>query len=141
MRHHERWPHPDHIAKDGALGIDGIPADPKHDERCSVCWPARGTMSHRVAIETRYLGPTDHRGSRIVATIDGSNKADGTPARLVVPYDDDDLDPHLLAALQLADLCSWGDTVDIYGGATKDGYTFVLLPRDGVAALERTGGR
>lgn len=99
----------------------------------------RGRMSGMVAIETHYLGPTNYRGSRIVATIDGHLTADDKPARVTIPYPHE-LNPdeaHLSAALALADRCTWAGTVELLGGATKSGYTFVLVRPGGLAALER----
>lgn len=140
MPSRERYPHPDHVRVTGpghTTGIDQEPADPPHGPMCSVCHVGRGVHSGRIAITTRYLPATDTHGSRVVAEAKGNTLADGTPARTVVPYDDDETDPYLLAALQLADRARWGADVELYGGATEDGVVFTLLPRGGIAALER----
>ncbi len=84
----------------------------------------RVSMSHMVTIETHYLGPTDYRGSRIVA-----RTANGQ--RLVRPYDHalDIDDNHAAAAVDLADRMTvdhaW-PPIRLHGGATIDGYTFTM---------------
>lgn len=73
------------------------------------------------AIETRYLGPTNTRGSRIIAT-------DGDGNRITIPY------PHQLsgeachraAAEALCAKMRW--TGRLIGGATLRGYVFVFEP-------------
>lgn len=57
------------------------------------------------AILTRYLGPTDHRGARIVATADTATQ-DG---RLVLPfpYERSGIDAHRPAAEALAARLGW----------------------------------
>lgn len=103
----------------------------------------RGRQSGMVAIETRYLGPTDTRGSRIVASIDGHLDAQGRPSRVTIPYPHelDSADAHMAAALELADRMTWAGTVELYGAATRTGYTFALLRPGGIAALERMDDR
>jgi hypothetical protein len=76
-----------------------------------------------VVIETRYLGPTNHKPSRIVAeTCNGH--------RLVVPYYYEGIcgayDAHRRAAMMLADKMKWAGTV-WHGGGTKAGYVFVQV--------------
>lgn len=76
-----------------------------------------------VAIETRYLGPTNHKGSRIVAeTCNGH--------RLVVQFDHDcsAYEAHWRAAMILADKMKWcRPGVLWHGGGTKAGYVFVQV--------------
>lgn len=77
-----------------------------------------------VAIETRYLGPTNHKPSRIVAeTCNGH--------RLVAPYDSvrgDGYDAHRRAAMMLADKLEWRRPgLFWHGGGTKAGYVFVQV--------------
>lgn len=86
-------------------------------------------MTHRIAIETHYLGPTDYRGSRIVArTVNGD--------RLTLSYDHalDGPDNHAAAAAALADRCApgWG-AVSLVGGAVKHGMVFVIDPEGDAA--------
>jgi hypothetical protein len=72
------------------------------------------------AIETRYLGPTDYRGSRIKAT-DG----DGNSATISYPYELSGEDCHRLAADALLNKMGW--TGKLAGGSTKQGYVFVFV--------------
>ena len=73
----------------------------------------------RKAITTKYVGPTNSRGSRIIAD-------DGDRNRVTIPY------PYQLsgeavhreAAIALCKKMGWAGT--IYGGATAHGYVFVF---------------
>jgi len=75
------------------------------------------------AIETKYLGATDTKGSRIVAVTGSGNH------RLTIPY------PHELsgeachraAAMALADKLGWLDGRHLISGETRKGYCFVLV--------------
>ena len=76
-----------------------------------------------VAISTKYLGPTNHRGSRVAVT-------SGNGHRLVVPWDYTLGSPenHLAAAKVMAEKMGWdGEWV---GGGTDNGYVFVHLPAE-----------
>ena len=66
-------------------------------------------------IETRYLGATNYRGSRMVAT------ASGAETRVTIPYDSgvDDADCHKQAALALCAKLNWEGKM--IGGHGKDG--------------------
>ena len=79
-------------------------------------------QSFRVAITTRYMGPTNFKGSRIVVT-------SGNGHRMIVSWDHalDVGENHAAAAKALADKMEWGG--EWVGGGTKDGYVFVNLPR------------
>ena len=72
------------------------------------------------AITTKYLGPTNVRGSRIKATAAAKS--------ITVDYDDalNSADNHACAALNLAHQLQWGGRW--YGGGSPDGagYCFVL---------------
>ena len=73
------------------------------------------------AICTKYHGPTDRRGSRIIATT-------ASGVRATVPYDQelDTFEAHRKGALELQKKLGWkGNYV---GGGTKDGYCFVECP-------------
>lgn len=80
------------------------------------------------AIETRYCGPTDFKGSRIIATAAAGH-------RHVIPY------PHELnsdaahrkAATELAEIMGWlKDGSRLVGGANRRaGFTFVFVDSDG----------
>jgi hypothetical protein len=70
------------------------------------------------AITTKYIGPTNHRGSRIKATCAARS--------LTVSYDDamNSTDNHKLAAYKLAETMGW--RADYRGGVLPDGgYCFV----------------
>lgn len=71
------------------------------------------------AIETRYLGPTDRRGSRIVATAEGGH-------RVVIGYDySQGADGnHMRAAKALCAKLNW-DT-PLLGGHTQRGMVWVF---------------
>lgn len=74
------------------------------------------------AIETRYLGPTNCRGSRIVAFDEDGN-------RVTLSYDDalSGEDMHRKAANTLCQKMGW--TGDLAAGGTKRGYVFVFVNR------------
>ena len=79
------------------------------------------------AIITRYLGPTNYRGSRIKARCDA-----GT---ITVPYDyaaHSGEGVHRIAAEALRDKLGW--TGRLVGGAfpdaDRDGYAFVFVPEE-----------
>lgn len=76
----------------------------------------------RQAIVTKYHGPTNTRGSRIIATAAGGQ-------RLTVEYDDalDSDANHFAAARALAGKMNW--TGSWYGGGAQDGCVFVNAPR------------
>lgn len=77
------------------------------------------------AITTRYFGPGNVRGARIIASDEDGN-------RLSVPY------PHSIrggveechraAAQALADKMGWGG--ELIAGSLKDGYVFVFPPEE-----------
>ena len=71
------------------------------------------------AITTKYYGPTNTRGSRIVATDSDGNKA-------TVGYDHalNSEGNHKEAAIALCDKMSWSGT--LHGGHTKAGMVFVF---------------
>lgn len=72
------------------------------------------------AIQTKYLGPTDSRGSRIKATAGG-----GESITIPYPYEArEGVDAHAIAARALADKLHWTGT--LVGGALPDGYAFVF---------------
>lgn len=60
------------------------------------------------AILTRYKGPTNARGSRIIATAEGGH-------RLTVPYDYGASNPHEVAARALCERLGWTGTL-VSGG-------------------------
>lgn len=76
------------------------------------------------AIRTRYKGPTDCRGSRIIATDDDGN-------RVTVPYRHElsGAAAHAVAARALVEKMGWGPCTMIAGGL-HDGYAFVFAESD-----------
>jgi len=83
-----------------------------------------------MAIETKFLGPTDYRGSRIKAWA-RDTFSDAKPVSVTVPYDyalDSDQN-HSRAATELVPkVCSASGVVTLHKGATERGYVFVIVP-------------
>lgn len=71
------------------------------------------------AITTRYLGPTNFRGSRIKATAEGGNSI-----TIPYPYELSGQDVHQKAAIALCKKLGWG--TELLGGGTETGYAFVF---------------
>ena len=71
------------------------------------------------AIETRYAGPTDTRGSRIIAT-----DSDGNRAVISYPHELSGEAVHRAAADALCTKMHWAG--QMVGGCTKRGYVFVF---------------
>lgn len=71
------------------------------------------------AIETRYLGPTNTRGSRIKATT-----ASGISKTVPYPHEFSGMACHWEAARALAESLGW-EAGEYVGGGTRDGYVFV----------------
>lgn len=80
------------------------------------------------AIETHYIGPTNTKGARIVAS-DGY----GNRVTISYPYELSGEAVHHKAAVALCEKMKWGG--DIIGGATKRGYCFVFT--EGAPQLAR----
>ena len=77
------------------------------------------THTYRKAISTRYVGPTNARGSRIIAS-DG----DGNRFTLPYPHELSMQDGHAKAAQMLMDKMGWTD--NLISGSTGTGYVFVM---------------
>ena len=79
------------------------------------------------AIRTRYKGPTDYRGSRIIASDEDGN-------RITISYDDalNSEEAHRQGAEALCNKMDWEG--DMVSGSLKDGYVFVFLKSDHRAA-------
>jgi hypothetical protein len=71
------------------------------------------------AIQTKYIGPTNFRGSRIKAS-DG----DKNSITISYPYELSGEDVHRKAAEALRDKMGW--TGNLIGGGLKNGYVFVF---------------
>lgn len=69
-----------------------------------------------VAIQTRFMGPTNHRGARIVATTSNGHK-------IIRPFDYAARNPHAAVAAELARSMGW--TGHLICGGTENGYVFV----------------
>jgi hypothetical protein len=71
------------------------------------------------AIKTKYKGPTDTRGSRIIASDE-----DGNRITIGYPYELSGEAVHRKAAEALCAKMGWGR--DLVGGSLKNGYVFVF---------------
>jgi hypothetical protein len=80
------------------------------------------THSNMTAIVTTYHGPTNTRGSRIIADA-------GMKRRVSVSYDDglNSEDNHAAAARALCKELDW--TGDLRSGGTKRGFVFVFADK------------
>lgn len=74
---------------------------------------------YRCAISTKFVGPTNFRGARIVATTSNGH-------RHTIPYDYSlsTEDAHAAAARDLANSMQWTGT--LIAGGTKTGYVYVF---------------
>jgi hypothetical protein len=77
-----------------------------------------------IAINTKYLPATDYKGSRIKAYT--SNP--GQTITISYPYEYDGEKAHRVAAQALMNKMEWPN--EIIGGGTKEGYAWVMIPRD-----------
>ena len=77
-----------------------------------------------LAIETKYHGPTDFRGSRV------SVKAEGCP-RVTIEWDDalDAVANHDHAAIEFCHRRGWTGKLARGASVSGRGYTYVRLPR------------
>jgi hypothetical protein len=73
------------------------------------------------AISTKYIGPTNYKGSRIKAYAEGGNS-------ITLSYDDalNSDKNHLAAAVALRDKMNWKGGGKLLGGGTEKGYVFVF---------------
>lgn len=72
------------------------------------------------AIITRYKGPTDTKGSRIIASDE-----DGNRISISYPYELSGETVHQKAAQALCQKMGW--TGELVGGSLKNGYCFVFV--------------
>jgi hypothetical protein len=76
------------------------------------------------AIQTKYLGPTNHRGARIVAKCDATRRVYSWDYALGTSEN------HHAAAELLGHELGWLDSHDLASGCLHDGsYAHVLVPR------------
>lgn len=81
-----------------------------------------------IAIETKYLGPTDYRGSRIKAyTVNGQSLTISYPHELSGEA------CHRKAAEELREKAGWSG--ELVSGSTKGGYAFVFIPQGVVCVV------
>lgn len=73
-------------------------------------------------IETKYIGPTNHRGARIKATA-----THGASVTVPYPHELSESDRHSLAARKLAAKLNW--TGDMIGGWTARGMVWTFTDR------------
>lgn len=80
------------------------------------------------AIETRYCGPTDYKGSRIIAT-----SADGHRHVISYPHELNQDGAHRKAATELCDVMGWlKDGRRLVGAPNRRaGYTFIFVDQAG----------
>jgi hypothetical protein len=89
-----------------------------------------------LAIETRYIGPTNTRGSKVIARV-----SEELPTRKITLEWDNALNPeenHKAAAAALIKKLDWTKPHygDWYCGGTKRGYVFVCATRHGYDKLD-----
>lgn len=77
-----------------------------------------------IAIETRYIGPSNTRGSRYVAeTCNGHRTYSGANDSL------DSEENHRAVAKKLAEKYGWLDRNNLVGGGSKRGMVWVFVPK------------
>jgi hypothetical protein len=71
-------------------------------------------------IETKYVGATNYKGSRIIASASGSS------AKVTIPYDSGQADEnmHVTAAIMLCNKLNWEGKM--IGGHSKQGMVWVF---------------
>lgn len=72
-----------------------------------------------IAIQTRYLGPTNCRGARIQA-----NTSQGHRCVIPYPHEANNLEGHRMAAEKLIEKYRWRHQ-NLVAGGTRDGYVWV----------------
>ncbi len=76
------------------------------------------------AITTKYFGPGNYRGARIVATTEAGKKL-----TISYPYELSGEDVHRKAAVQLCRKMGWRGCETLVGGAIHGGgYAFLFMP-------------
>ena len=78
------------------------------------------------AIRTKYLGPTDYRGSRIKASAEAGSVTIGYPHEKGAGEE-----AHRVAADALMEKLGWSEDYGLAGGMLPDGsYAFVLVSKE-----------
>lgn len=77
----------------------------------------------RQAIITKYLGPTNSRGSRVKASCEAGS--------VTIDWNDalDSLENHAAAALALATKLQWTERNQFIPGGLSNGFVFVAVPK------------
>lgn len=85
------------------------------------------SLHARQAIETKYFGPSNVRGSRV--------KAKAAAGSITIPYDDslNSVQAHAKAAKALASRFGWNGAYHVGGTADDRGYVFVCTSKDTLA--------
>lgn len=73
-----------------------------------------------IAIQTKYVGPTNNKGSRVIAKANGN--------RLTIPFNHASKNPHADAALALCQKLGWKGT--LIEGGLDNGSVFVFADSD-----------
>ena len=99
-------------------------AKEKRSIGCAFCAPQLGEdlfMGHRQAIETKYLGPTNHRGGRI--------KASAQAGSITIPWDHalNTDNNHDMAAIALLKKLGWKGKLEGGGNARGNGNVYVFI--------------
>lgn len=81
----------------------------------------------RQAITTKYIGPTNFKGSRVKAI--WRNPSGGLTVTLNWDYALNSEENHRAAAEALMAKYGWDKKYDAYQGGLDSGYAFVLLPK------------
>jgi len=89
-----------------------------------------------ITISTKYVGPTNTRGSRVKAVTGDNNHATGKPDTITVPWDNarNSLDNHKAAAKALAERLNWDG--EWQGGDTETGYVFIRFGSNNTFKVE-----
>jgi len=78
----------------------------------------------RQAIETKYYGPTNHKGSRIRV------KAEAGTQWFSWDYSKEVSENHAICANMFANDLGWLEHSKLIGGGTQTGYVFVMVDND-----------
>ena len=99
-----------------------------------------------IAIQTKYIGPTNYRGSRIVAWREGGKASETPPGRVTIGFGEaEELaagrrllseGPYRVAAEKLANGYGWLDDSVLVSGGTEDGYVFCMVRRDALISSD-----
>ena len=86
-----------------------------------------------VAIQTKFLGPTDHRGDRIKATAMDKTFSDGVKKSVTIPYDygaTTEQRHRQAAELLLPQVVNYVEDVELIEGAWERGYIYTPITKE-----------